>query len=1036
MKIKLLSFLFIVLFSQSIFSASQIKKFNEPVNLPGFNISPYYDEQVITFYFSPEVRIQINAPAPNYFNPNLPVGLALFALPNGNTIEQTVGKILETGDDWHYDIQHIGAQTRFLRQNITEYNLVTVYIEAAQKSWPAWSSKYPNHAELIKNIVDYLKSLFNNYNPFVILTGHSGGGRFTFSFMDGFNEIPDYVKRISFLDSDYGYETVYGNKIVQWLNASEDNYLSVIAYNDSVALYNGDPIVSPTGGTWYRSKLMKTYLSNYFTFTDEEDSSFIKYTALNGRIKFILKKNPFRQILHTVQVERNGFIQGMVSGTQHENEGYEYYGTRAYSQWIQINVNYPQPLTIPPRSPDAKSGSEFMQSVMNLAFEDREKEIYNEASTGNIPSFLRKLKTVTTIFNDANGVSHTIKYEVMPDYLAIGSDSDFCRIPTGPITAQRLADLFGAVMPTRKLVDNIYSNCEIKLEPVTYAPVGNQNELVSKFIEHNSAIQQQFKNSSGVLGQLTGGIKKDVVLSNKIIDPARPNHVVIYGWHQLNGQPIQPLTNIHIDTYTDYSHGIRFLNSEITVDSEIKNSRNILTDPTMYKILSDEDGVMIQPTYISSNTFAPPRPKSFGIKTESDSKIRVIIKQVPNVEKYQVSLSKNGIDFYPPFNSSANDFTISNLPKDSIVYVKIAAVNAYGTSQESEVLAGIPTTTGKPNVIIVNGFDRGSTGNSYNFIRQHAKAFLNNGAAFESATNDAILDSTFNLRDYKLADYILGDESTADETFDSNEQQFIKSYLQNGGNLFVSGSEIAWDLDYKGSSSDKNFIWNFLKMKYIDDAPGNSPGAHYQVSIQPNSIFDGMNSFYFDNGTHGTIDVKYPDVVKGVNGGKACLLYAGYDSSYGCSGIYFNGIFNGGNAEAKIISLGFPFETIYPEEIRNEIIGNTLFFFGIATEVNKNESNNLPTEFKLYQNYPNPFNPITKISYAIPTGAKSYLHSINVKLIVYDILGRKIKTLINKNQPPGNYEITFNASSYPSGVYLYKLDAGNYHQTKKMTLLK
>ena len=57
--------------------------------------------------------------------------------------------------------------------------------------------------------------------------------------MDAFSEIPDYVKRISFLDSDYGYETVYGSKLVQWLNASDENYLSVIAYNDSVALYNG-----------------------------------------------------------------------------------------------------------------------------------------------------------------------------------------------------------------------------------------------------------------------------------------------------------------------------------------------------------------------------------------------------------------------------------------------------------------------------------------------------------------------------------------------------------------------------------------------------------------------------------------------------------------------------------------------------------------------------------------------------------------------------------------------------------------------------
>ncbi len=75
-----------------------------------------------------------------------------------------------------------------------------------------------------------------------------------------------------------------------------------------------------------------------------------------------------------------------------------------------------------------------------------------------------------------------------------------------------------------------------------------------------------------------------------------------------------------------------------------------------------------------------------------------------------------------------------------------------------------------PQVLIVNGFDRSSTGNTYDFIRQHGSAFEKNGVSFESATNDAIIDSTFSLNDYKTVDYILGDESTADETFNSQEQ--------------------------------------------------------------------------------------------------------------------------------------------------------------------------------------------------------------------------------------------------------------------------
>jgi len=288
----------------------------------------------------------------------------------------------------------------------------------------------------------------------------------------------------------------------------------------------------------------------------------------------------------------------MLSGTSEESKAYVYYGDRIYSEWIQANKNEQEGLMIPLRSPDAKSGSEFMQYIMSMSFSDRENAIYNEISKGNIPYFLRELKHIEASFTDANGSSHKVQYDVMPDYLAIGSDSNFCRIPMGPITAQKLADLFGASMPTRKLVDYIYLNAEIKLEPVTYAPVGNENEKVQKFIEHNDAIENLRISAGGILGQLIGGIKKDVILSNKITDPARPNHVVIYGWHRLNGVPIQPLTNIHINSYVDYSHGIRLLNSDIIIDNQVIEMQTVLSDSVLYKLLSDESGVMEQPKYI------------------------------------------------------------------------------------------------------------------------------------------------------------------------------------------------------------------------------------------------------------------------------------------------------------------------------------------------------------------------------------------------------------------------------------------------------
>src|SRR6056297_466612 len=303
--------------------------------LPGFTVSPYFQDQYVTFNYEPDIRIQINAPSPENYDSQKPIRLALYALPNGNTIEQTVGKITDAEDDWHYDIQHIGAQTRFLREKFSTENLITAYLETSQKSWPAWKSETANYAQIIKNLVTYLKSNYAQKEVKVVLSGHSGGGRFIFSFLDSVDEIPQYIDRICFLDSDYGYEDGYGAKLQQWLSEYTESCLSVLAYNDSIALYNGEPIVSPIGGTWYRSKMMKTYLANFFDFDTHEDEHLIKHRALNGRISILLKKNPERKILHTVQVEKNGFIHTMLTGTDLEGEGYLYYGERAYDSLIQ-----------------------------------------------------------------------------------------------------------------------------------------------------------------------------------------------------------------------------------------------------------------------------------------------------------------------------------------------------------------------------------------------------------------------------------------------------------------------------------------------------------------------------------------------------------------------------------------------------------------------------------------------------------------------------------------------------------------------------
>ena len=89
----------------------------------------------------------------------------------------------------------------------------------------------------------------------------------------------------------------------------------------------------------------------------------------------------------------------------------------------------------------------------------------------------------------------------------------------------------------------------------------------------------------------------------------------------------------------------------------------------------------------------------------------------------------------------------------------------------------------------------------------------------------------------------------------------------------------------------------------------------------------------------------------------------------------------------------------------------------------------MPKEFSLFQNYPNPFNPSTKIRFELPSSGY-------VSLKVYDELGREVATLVNEILKSGSYERTFDASDLVSGVYFYRLEAGEYTQTNKLTVLK
>jgi hypothetical protein len=174
----------------------------------------------------------------------------------------------------------------------------------------------------------------------------------------------------------------------------------------------------------------------------------------------------------------------------------------------------------------------------------------------------------------------------MPDYLAIGSDKDFVRMPMTPYTAQAFCDAFGFVLPTSKMVDDIWASATTHLDP---RPLTIERESPLTFLQHHQIIEEQLKAIER--GAFVAGIKKDVVLTNKLLD--KPQRVAIYGWHYTNGKPIQPVYSGHVDWYVDYSHGVRPVRRSMRVDGTLKSFETIMKDAQLRSLLSNEGEITV-----------------------------------------------------------------------------------------------------------------------------------------------------------------------------------------------------------------------------------------------------------------------------------------------------------------------------------------------------------------------------------------------------------------------------------------------------------
>ncbi|MFG1691508.1 hypothetical protein ACGF5M_05080 [Gemmatimonadota bacterium] len=249
-------------------------------------------------------------------------------------------------------------------------------------------------------------------------------------------------------------------------------------------------------------------------------------------------------------------------------------------------------LDLPSRPIDALGGAQVAREIRALDVDAREERIYAEVSSGNVPTWFRRLEPVE-ITDEVGGRQHRVTFWVTPDYLAVGSDDDFFLVPLSGRTGQRIADLLGCSLPTRRMVDAVWASARVRLTPIRIEP-DDSMRTVRYFERHNHLISGQRLLYKVPPGTFVAGHKVDVVLSPALAE--KPGNVALYGWHTLDGRPVHTLYTGREDGLVVFSHGIRLVDRRIHIDGVGRDLPHVLSDPGLAALLSDE-GVIAEARY-------------------------------------------------------------------------------------------------------------------------------------------------------------------------------------------------------------------------------------------------------------------------------------------------------------------------------------------------------------------------------------------------------------------------------------------------------
>jgi aminopeptidase N len=278
------------------------------------------------------------------------------------------------------------------------------------------------------------------------------------------------------------------------------------------------------------------------------------------------------------------------------------------------------------------------------------------------------------------------------------------------------------------------------------------------------------------------------------------------------------------------------------------------------------------------------------------------------------------------------------------------------------------------------------------------------------------------LQKYQTVIWFTGDDRSTSLT--REEQQAIAEYLDHGGWLVLTGQDIGYDLLADGSLEDSSFFTDYLHAEFLADTVKST-----MIRGEPGDPIGNGLFIYLEDKPGSAGNQKAPSAIAPVDGASSFLKYIPQNSSAGIR-------YMDDNKGYRLVYLAFGFEGISGpyQDSAQKLLTRILNWLSGATEVKQLKPRNSPKKYELEQNYPNPFNPTTKIRYHL-------LKDDHVEISIYNLKGQKIKTLLNKRQAMGSYELIWDgtdSSGLPiaSGVYVYRLVTKSFISSRKLALIK